>query len=157
MTADARSGGDGAAYNFSAAATVRRRFRQAMVVMNRALAASELSIVQYHLLLELAAAGSRGSAQFQLARWLSVPEPRVSVLVSGLVQRGLVRRETPRGDRRQVRVAATPSGRRLVYRASERQRRSLVALIRGIPREELTAMIEWGSGEYLGLGRDSAS
>src|ERR1700730_15517183 len=72
------------------AATFRRGFRQAMVIMNRALASNELSPLQYHLLLEAGAAGEDGLVQGELAELLQTPEARVALLAHEEVEGGLL-------------------------------------------------------------------
>ena len=136
-----------------AAAQVRRRFRQAQVLMARALGGLGLSALQYHLLLELSAGGVQGRPQGELAASLSVPETRLSTLVRSLTERSLIKSSRAAPDRRVVRLRLTAAGRRLLIRALEGQRQALRGLILSIPRAEMDAMVEWGMNEYLRLPR----
>jgi DNA-binding MarR family transcriptional regulator len=47
----------------------------------------------------------------ELAARLAVTKPTLTALIDGLVERGLVVRETSDGDRRAVRLSITPAGR----------------------------------------------
>ena len=134
-----------------AAAQVRRRFRQAQLAMGRALAGVNLTALQYHLMLEVAAAGPEGLAQRVLAGRLSAPEARISALVQPLLERGLIRASRSAPDRRVVRIRLTRSGASLLAQALEAQRQALVELVRSIPSDEMAAMVEWGMKEYLRL------
>ena len=138
-----------------AAAQVRRRFRQAQLAMGRALGEVNLTALQYHLLLEVAAARSGGVVQGDLARRLSAPEARISALVQPLVGRGLIRTSRSAPDRRVVRIRMTSAGRRLLVQALETQRQALAELVRSIPADEMTAMVDWGMKEYLRLPESS--
>src|SRR5437879_13764202 len=82
------------------AAVFRRGFRQALVLINRALAQSNLSPLQYHLLLEVGSYGVDGCVQGDLAEVLQTPEARVSLLVHELSERGLLRTLSGARDRR---------------------------------------------------------
>jgi DNA-binding MarR family transcriptional regulator len=119
--------------------------------MGRALASVNLTALQYHLLLEVAAAGSHGLAQRVLAGRLSAPEARISALVQPLLERGLIRATRSALDRRVVRIRLTRSGASLLAQALEAQRQALVELVRSIPSDEMAAMVEWGMKEYLRL------
>lgn len=133
------------------AAQVRRRFRQAQILMGRALGEVGLTGLQYHLLLEVGASGPPGLLQGELSERLTVPEAKVSMLLKLLLARDLVRstRESP--DRRLVRIRLSTQGRRLLVSALERQRCALAEMVAGIPPEEMTAIVEWGMKEYLQL------
>ncbi len=137
--------------DLAAAAAVRRRLRQALVLMNRALAGSELSALQYHLLLEVAVAGGAGINQVSLAELLSIPEGRTSHLVQELKSRELIQQTRSTSNRRLVSVTLTSKGRRTLVKAMSAQREVLAKLVTGIPHDELAAMVEWGVREYLQL------
>jgi DNA-binding MarR family transcriptional regulator len=135
--------------DLAAAAAVRRRLRQALLLMNRSLASNELSALQYHLLLEVAVAGATGLNQVSLADLLAVPEGRISYLVQELKNRALVTQTKSEHNRRIATVHLTSKGRRVLAKAMEAQRRVLAKMVTGIPQDELAAMVEWGVREYL--------
>ena len=133
------------------AATFRRGFRQALVLMNRALASCDLSPLQYHLLLEAGAAGREGLVQGELAELLQTPEARVSLLVHELGERGLL--ETARGapDRRTVRVGITERGCSVVQQALHAQRTALAELAREFDLPGVSDMLSRALKMYLNV------
>jgi DNA-binding MarR family transcriptional regulator len=138
------------------AATFRRGFRQAVVIMDRALAAHELSPLQYHLLLEVGASGEDGIIQGELAELLQTPEARVSLLVHELSERGLL--ETSRGapDRRVVRVGITQRGCSLVRDALQSQRSALSEMAREFDLPLAADMLSRALNLYLGIDLSTA-
>ncbi|MGH7902517.1 MAG: MarR family winged helix-turn-helix transcriptional regulator [Candidatus Dormibacteraceae bacterium] len=141
----------GVGRELAAAAPLRRRFRQAQLLMSRALAHHRLSVLQYHLLLEVAVAGTDGLIQGRLSGLLACPEGRVSALVREMVDRGLMDRHRLAPDRRVVRLRLTARGLRTVVDSGRRQRQVLVAMVREIPPEELRLMTDWAIRGYLGF------
>jgi DNA-binding MarR family transcriptional regulator len=133
------------------AATFRRGFRQAMVLINRALAQHELSPLQYHLLLEAGAAGRDGMVQGELAELLQTPEARVSLLVHELGERGLVDTMRTASDRRVVRVGLTAKGSRVVRAALASQREALAELAREFDSPWVGDMLRRAVALYLGV------
>lgn len=142
---------DGTFGDIRLAATFRRGFRQALVLMSRALALHDLSALQYHLLLEAGAAGAEGLVQGELAELLQTPEARVSLLVHELGERGLV--DTTRGapDRRMVRVGITRAGCTVVHAALESQRAALTELAREFEMPGVADMLSRALKLYLGV------
>lgn len=90
----------------------------------------EVTLSQYRSLVVLASRGPQGVAA--LAEALKVTPPTASRLCERLVRKGLVRRRTDRNDRRQVRVALTSAGRRLVDLVTERRRAEITGLVASI-------------------------
>lgn len=133
------------------AATFRRGFRQAMVLINRALAEHDLSPLQYHLLLEAGAAGEDGIVQGELAELLQTPEARVSLLVHELSERGLVDTVRTPADRRVVRVGLTAAGSRAVRGALASQRQALAMLAREFDSPWVGDMLRRAVQLYLGV------
>jgi DNA-binding MarR family transcriptional regulator len=133
------------------AAGFRRGFRQALVLIDRALSEHDLSPLQYHLLLEVGAQGELGIVQGDLAALLHTPEARVSLLVHELTERGLL--ETRRGapDRRVVHVGITSSGCRVVNDAIKSQRQALGTLAREFEFPGVVDMLRRALQLYLGL------
>jgi DNA-binding MarR family transcriptional regulator len=133
------------------AATFRRGFRQAIVLMNRALAEQGLSPLQYHLLLEAGASGEEGVGQGDLAELLQTPETRVSVLVRELADRGLLETQRAAPDRRLVRVGITPDGARVANAALESQREALRDLAGAFDIPGVVEMLRRAMEMYLGV------
>jgi DNA-binding MarR family transcriptional regulator len=134
------------------AAMLRKGWRQAQATMTRALAAKDLTGLEYHLLLVVSAAGRDGLRQVDLAQELSVPEGRVSVLARELGKRGLIEALRSEPDRRYVRIRLRPAGRRLLRDAMRCQREQLVAMVGELPEDALVLpMIEFICRTYLGL------
>jgi DNA-binding MarR family transcriptional regulator len=76
----------------------------------------------------------------QLAQAEQVTGPTMSRIVAALEQDGLVRRDPDPGDRRAVRLSATPAGRRLMLRGRRRRVERLVAELRDLPPEDRTTL-----------------
>ncbi|TME49341.1 MAG: MarR family transcriptional regulator [Chloroflexi bacterium] len=133
------------------AAVFRRGFRQALVLINRALAQHDLSPLQYHLLLEVGSAGEDGLVQGDLVELLQTPEARVSLLVHELGERGLVDTVRTAPDRRVVRVGITAEGSRLVRAALEAQRAALREVAREFAMPGVGEMLRNAMQLYLGV------
>jgi DNA-binding MarR family transcriptional regulator len=82
-------------------------------------ATSELTLPQFRVLGLLAAGDERASL---LAARLAVAKPTVTAIVSSLVDRGYVVRESAPGDRRVVRLSISPAGTAAVEAAGARLR-----------------------------------
>lgn len=134
------------------ATMLRSGWRRAQSTMTRALAASDLSGLEYHLLLVVGSAGPAGIRQVELAQELSVPEAKVSLLARDLGARRLIEALRTEPDRRYVRLRLRPNGRRLLQTAMRCQREQLVAMIGELPEETMVLpMIEFICRTYLGL------
>jgi DNA-binding MarR family transcriptional regulator len=101
--------------------------------------AEEVTLAQYRSLVVLASRGAQGIAS--LAEALNVTPPTASRLCDRLVRKGLVRRRTDRNDRRQVRVALTESGRRLVDVVTERRRHEIAELLEAVPEDARRSVV----------------
>ena len=131
---------------------LRKGWRRAQATMTKALAAKDLTGLEYHLLLVVSAAGRDGLRQVDLAQELSVPEGRVSVLARELGKRSLIEALRSEPDRRYVRIRLRPAGRRLLREAMRCQREQLVAMVGELPEDALVfPMIEFICRTYLGL------
>ncbi|HVX20305.1 MAG TPA: MarR family winged helix-turn-helix transcriptional regulator [Acidimicrobiales bacterium] len=111
----------------------------------------EVTLTQYRALVVLASRGPQGVGP--LAEALGVTPPTASRLCERLVRKGLVRRRSDRHDRRQVHLALTAGGRRLVDTVTGRRRAEISSLLDAIPADEqrsvaaaLTRLAE-GAGE----------
>lgn len=99
----------------------------------------EVTLTQYRTLVVLAARGPQGMAA--LADALGVTPPTASRLCERLVRKGLVRRRTDRNDRRQVRIAPTVAGRRLVDVVTERRRTEIATLLEAVPDDARRSVV----------------
>ena len=75
-------------------------------------AGEAVTLTQYRALVVLASRGPQSLAA--LAEALAVTPPTASRLCERLVRKGLVGRRVDRSDRRQVRIALSAAGRRLI-------------------------------------------
>ncbi len=91
----------------------------------------EVTLTQYRSLVVLASRGPQRVAA--LAEALAVTPPTASRMCERLVKKGLVTRRADRRDRRQVRVALSPAGRRLVDAVTARRRAEIEQLVASIP------------------------
>lgn len=96
-------------------------------------AGDEVTLTQYRSLIVLASRGPQTMAT--LADAVAVTAPTASRLCDRLVKKGLVRRRTDHQDRRQVRIALTETGRKLIDDVSARRRLEITDLLATIPPE----------------------
>lgn len=101
--------------------------------------AEDVTLTQYRSLVVLASRGPQGMAS--LADALGVTPPTASRLCDRLVRKGLVRRRTDQNDRRQVRIALTDTGRRLVDLVTARRRREIADLLREVPQDARRSVV----------------
>lgn len=73
----------------------------------------------------------------QLAGRERVAAPTITRIVDALVRGGLAERQTVEGDRRQSRIAATPTGRDLLERGRARRIRNLAAELGTLEPDQL--------------------
>ena len=102
-------------------------------------AAEEVTLPQYRSLVVLASRGPQTVAA--LAEGVGVTPPTATRMCDRLVRKGLVRRRADRRDRRQVRVALTVEGRRLVDSVTRRRRREIARLLGSIPIEAQRSLV----------------
>jgi DNA-binding MarR family transcriptional regulator len=100
----------------------------------------EVTLTQYRSLVVLASRGPQGVAA--LAEAVSVSPPTASRMCDRLVKKGLVTRRIDRRDRRQVRIALSPGGRRLVDAVTALRRTEIEQLVATIPVESRDGVVE---------------
>ncbi len=99
----------------------------------------EVTLTQYRTLVVLA---SRGPQKLTaLAGVLDVTSSTATRMCDRLLRKGLIRRRTARQDRREVRLALTEAGRRLVDEVTRRRRAELRRLLSGIPVADQHAVV----------------
>jgi DNA-binding MarR family transcriptional regulator len=76
----------------------------------------------------------------ELADAEQVKPPTMSRIVDALVERGLVSREAKPGDRRSVRISATPEGARLLSAGAEQRVGALIQRLRKLADSERRAL-----------------
>jgi DNA-binding MarR family transcriptional regulator len=101
--------------------------------------AEDVTLTQFRSLVVLASRGPQGMAS--LAEALGVTPPTATRLCDRLVRKGLVRRRADRNDRRQVRVALTDAGKKLVDIVTQRRRQEIAKLLSGVPEEARRSVI----------------
>ena len=103
----------------------------------RELASHELLPLDVHLLLICREMGECTATQ--LVGLLPVDAARISRLVNGLVERGLMLRRRPRTDRRVVILRLSPEGEELTAEVARRMEALYAGLTQGLSDEELGA------------------
>ena len=116
--------------------------RALVAVAARSLAAvaDDVTLPQYRMLVVLAAQGPQGVAS--LAAHLGVSPSTATRMCDRLVRKGLVRRRTPAQDRRQVRLALTEGGRRIVGEVTERRRREIGQVLADVSAKRRHELVE---------------
>ncbi len=102
-------------------------------------AGEEVTLTQYRSLVVLASRGPQSVAA--LAEAVAVTPPTASRLLERLVRKRLVWRRADRHDRRQVRVALTETGRRLIDTVTQRRRDQIAELLTNIPPEAQRSVV----------------
>ena len=115
-------------------ARFRQALRQFLRFSEESARRAGISPAQYQLLLFVRSFGSRRPAVSDLAARLRVMHQSAVGLVDRCARAGLVRRRRDAGDRRRVRVALTPAGRRLLGRLVLEHYRGVAELRRAVPR-----------------------
>lgn len=96
---------------------------------------SGLTPERLSLLSVIAFGGPRTLSELAIIEQVSLPA--ISRSAKGLEEAGLARRETPPGDRRQVRLHATRAGRRLLEAGRRRRLQHIAADLQGLDRGDL--------------------
>jgi DNA-binding MarR family transcriptional regulator len=110
-----------------------RAARRARGRANRRTASGELSLAQWHLV-ELLLDGPQAGAR--LAEAADVSAPTASRMIEGLVERGQVERIADRGDRRVIKVALTPAGRKAALAKRREMRRMRARIVDALPEAD---------------------
>ncbi|MEW2381973.1 MarR family transcriptional regulator [Micromonospora sp. NPDC047707] len=98
-----------------------------------------LPVSEAHAMVEIAREGR--IRQVELARRLRLEKSTVSRLVTNLVSRGWVRRETADGDGRGVLLVLTDTGTTAAARQADARRDRLTALLDRIPDDQRDAVV----------------
>ena len=102
--------------------------------------AEEVTLTQYRTLVVLASRGPQSLAA--LAEAIDVTPPTATRMCDRLVRKGLVLRRHERGDRRLIRLSLAEKGQVLVDAVTERRRQEITDLLKAIPKEQQTALVD---------------
>lgn len=113
---------------------------QALRVQMRAERRHDLSVPQFRTLAFLSR--HPGSSLSAAAEFIGLTLPTMSVLVDGLVQRGMVDRAPDQDDRRRVLLTLTPEGERLHKQALDGAAAWLVAVLKPLDEQQRRTVVE---------------
>jgi len=102
--------------------------------------AEEVTLTQYRTLVVLASRGPQSLAA--LAEAIDVTPPTATRMCDRLIRKGLILRRHERGDRRLIRLSLSEKGQVLVDAVTERRRAEITDLLKAIPREQQTALVD---------------
>ena len=71
-----------------------------------------------------------------IARHLGITKPSASVMIDGMENRGLVRRETPKEDRRSTLITLTPKSQALVKKIAAKKKNVIGVLMKKMNKKE---------------------
>lgn len=120
--------------------SVVRSYHLCEAVLSQRLLALGVKLAEHEVLVNLLRAP--GSTQQALAQRCFVAKSGVSMLVSRMVQAGLVQRQADEVDARVWRLFLTPQGERLAGQASAVQAEVVEAMTQGSSEAELLALAE---------------
>jgi DNA-binding MarR family transcriptional regulator len=116
--------------------------RVLVAVAARSLAdiAEEVTLTQYRTLVVLASRGPQNLVG--LAEAVGVTPATATRMCDRLVKKKLIVRQSEQDDRRQVRLALTKKGLKLVGAVTNRRRREIVAILSTIAPEEQSVLVQ---------------
>ena len=116
--------------------------RVLVAVAARSLAdiAEEVTLTQYRTLVVLASRGPQNLVG--LAEAVAVTPATATRMCDRLVKKKLIVRQSEQDDRRQVRLALTKKGLKLVGTVTDRRRREIEAILSTIAPEEQTVLVQ---------------
>jgi DNA-binding MarR family transcriptional regulator len=100
----------------------------------------DLTIPQFHTLLQLSYCASKCKMS-DLARATHQSAASLTGVVDRLLEKSLVARARPEGDRRQVMVVLTDNGRTLLARIAEARRIEMRSALAHIPLEDISELL----------------
>jgi DNA-binding MarR family transcriptional regulator len=101
--------------------------------------ADDVTLVQYRVLVELAARGPQRAAD--LADVLGVDPSTVTRMCDRLVRKGLAYRRRVNSDRRAVKISLAPAGRELVQDVTRQRRAELKKILARLPDEDRSPVL----------------
>lgn len=101
--------------------------------------AEDVTLPQYRALVVLAGGAPRGMSD--LAEDLACSPSTATRLCDRLVRKGLVARDHPASNRREVEVTVTGGGRQLVEKVTRARRREIARIVSHVPDKHRPAMV----------------
>ena len=102
--------------------------------------AEEVTLTQYRTLVVLASRGPQSLAS--LAEAIDVTPSTATRMCDRLIRKGLILRRHERGDRRLIRLSLAEKGLILVDAVTERRRAEITNLLKAIPSDQQTALVD---------------
>ena len=99
----------------------------------------DVTLAQYRTLVVLASRGPQNAAS--LAAILGVTASTATRMCDRLIRKGFIRRRAARQDRREVRLALTDAGRRIVDEATRARRAELASILAAVPVAERVEVV----------------
>jgi DNA-binding MarR family transcriptional regulator len=99
----------------------------------------DVTLAQYRTLVVLASRGPQNAAS--LAATLGVTASTATRMCDRLIRKGFIRRRAARQDRREVRLALTDAGRRIVDEVTRARRAELASILVAVPSAERVELI----------------
>lgn len=101
---------------------------------------ADITLPQYRVLVVLSTTGPQTLGA--LAQALDVSPSTASRLCDRLVRKKLIRRQTSRTDRREVRLSASETGMTLYQEVLARRREKIAAIVKGVPKKHRAHLVE---------------
>lgn len=116
--------------------------RALVAVAARSLAAvaADVTLPQYRALVVLCARGPLGMSE--LAEEMSCSPSTATRMCDRLVRKGLVRRDHPPTNRREVEVSLLPEGARLVGHVTRQRRKEIARIVAQVPERRRAALVD---------------
>ena len=99
----------------------------------------DVTLPQFRALVVLASRGPLNPGAF--ADVLGVHVSTATRMCDRLVAKGLISREVPPANRREVALALTPSGRRIVDSVTRRRRKEIARIVESVPKSQRASMV----------------
>ena len=99
----------------------------------------DVTLPQFRALVVLASRGPLNPGAF--ADVLGVHVSTATRMCDRLVAKGLINREVPPANRREVALALTPSGRGIVDSVTRRRRKEIARIVEGVPKSQRASMV----------------
>ncbi|MEX1009430.1 MAG: MarR family transcriptional regulator [Acidimicrobiia bacterium] len=99
----------------------------------------DVTLPQFRALIVLASRGGLNPGAFADA--LGVHVSTATRMCDRLVAKGLISREVPRTNRREIVLALTPRGRRIVDSVTRRRRTEIARIVKSVPKSQRASMV----------------
>lgn len=130
--------------------------RALVAISSRSIGAvGDVTLPQFRSLVVLHSRGAQ-SAQ-QLADELDVAPSTVTRMCDRLVAKGLIERQVPEGNRREVRLRITADGSEIVVAVTRRRRRELRRIVSAMPDRDRQVLVRALESFSRAVGEDAGS